>query len=258
VRFTQAIVRPPGANFAEGISSAFEPQAPDVMVALTQHRRYCEALRACGLQLTQLVVDLRYPDGTFIEDTAILTEKAAIITRPGAQSREAEAAGTRETLRSCFDSILEITAPGTVDGGDVCEVDGAFLIGLSRRTNAEGVRQLAALLANLGHKSVVIDIRASNTLLHLKTGLSYVGDGVFVARVDGALADALQRYTIIKLPPAEAYAANCIRVNDCVLVAAGYPQLFAALEARRFLVTALSMSEFEKMDGGLSCLSLRF
>jgi dimethylargininase len=258
VRFTQAIVRPPGANFAEGISSATELGAPDVALARAQHEEYCETLRACGLRLTQLAVDLRHPDGTFVEDTAILTEEAAIVTRPGAQSREAEAAATLESLHSCFDTIFEIKAPGTVDGGDVCEVDGDFLIGLSCRTNPEGVRQLVALLTRLGHKSLVIDIRDSNSLLHLKTGLSYVGDGVFVVSSDGSFGDALQRYAVIKLPCAEAYAANCVRVNDRVLVAAGYPQLLTALDARGCRVTALAMSEFEKMDGGLSCLSLRF
>jgi dimethylargininase len=258
VRFTQGIVRPPATNFARGISSAIGGGGPDVMVALAQHERYCETLRDCGLQLTRLAADLQHPDSTFIEDTAVLTAGSAIVTRPGAASRVAEAAATLNSLRSFFDTIHEIEAPGTVDGGDVCEVDGEFVIGLSERTNEEGVRQLTALLANLGHKTIVVDIRGSKALLHLKTGLSYLGDGVFVASADAPLANTLDRFEFITVSPVEAYAANCIRVNECVMIAAGYPRLLAALNSRGYRVVTLAMSEFRKMDGGLSCLSLRF
>jgi len=258
MRFTQAIVRPPAANFAAGIASAIGGGGADVTLALAQHARYCAALRTCGLQLTRLAADLRHPDSTFIEDTAVLSAGAAIITRPGAASRLAEATATLESLRGFFGTIHEIKAPGTLDGGDVCEIDGDFVIGLSGRTNEEGARQLAALLTNLGHKSVVVDIRASSTLLHLKTGLSYLGDGVFVASADAPFEDALKRFEVIRVSPAEAYAANCIRVNDHIVVAAGYPELLAILTARGYRVLELGMSEFRKMDGGLSCLSLRF
>jgi dimethylargininase len=258
VRFTQAIVRAPAPNFAAGISSAFGGGGPDVAVALGQHKRYCEALRDCGLRVTQLAADLKHPDSTFIEDTAVLTGRAAIITRPGAPSRVGEAAAMLEPLRKLFDTVHEIKAPGTLDGGDVCEVDGDFVIGLSSRSNAEGVRQLRALLARLGHKSRVVDIRSNTTLLHLKSGLSYLGDGVFVVGSNASLREALKRYEIITVSPTEAYAANCIRVNDYVVIAAEYPRLLGTLTERGYHVAALAMSEFRKMDGGLSCLSLRF
>jgi dimethylargininase len=258
VRITQAIVRAPASNLAAGIASAIGGGDPDVTVALEQHERYCETLRGCGLQLTTLVADARHPDSTFIEDTAVLTAEAAIITRPGAASRLGEVAAAAESLRQHFDTIWEIRAPGTLDGGDVCEVDGDFFIGVSGRTNAEGARQLAALLEKLGHHSISVDIRSSKTLLHLKTGLSYLGDGVFVVSSDVLLDDVLKNYDLIEVAPAEAYAANCIRVNDHVLIPAGYPQLLGVLDARGYRVATLAMSEFRKMDGGLSCLSLRF
>jgi dimethylargininase len=258
MRFTRAIVRAPAANFAAGIASAIGGGSPNVAVALEQHARYCETLRDCGLQLTTLGSDFTHPDSTFIEDTAVLTAGVAIITRPGAASRLAEAIGTRESLRDYFDDVREIQAPGTVDGGDVCAVDGHFVIGLSLRTNAEGTRQLAGLLSQLGHRSVVIDIRAHKNLLHLKTGLSYIGDGVFVVSAEALLGDALKRYELIQVSPAESYAANCIRVNDYIAIAAGYPRLLETLTGRGYHVAALAMSEFRKMDGGLSCLSLRF
>jgi dimethylargininase len=258
VHFTRAIVRLPAANFAAGIASAIGGGSPNVTVALEQHARYCDTLRACGLQLTTLAADSRHPDSTFIEDTAILTAGAAIVTRPGAPSRLAEALLTRESLREYFDDVREIQRPGTVDGGDVCEADGVYIIGLSSRTNAEGARQLAGILGELGYNALVIDIRASKNLLHLKTGLSYLGDGIFVVGSEALLADALKRYEVIGVSPAESYAANCIRVNDYIVIAAGYPQLLATLTGRGYRVAALAMSEFRKMDGGLSCLSLRF
>lgn len=257
MQLTKAMVRLPASNFAAGLWSAIGGGGPDLKAALAQHERYCEALRECGLQLTRLAADLRHPDSTFIEDTAVLTPRAAIVTRPGAPSRRGEEAGTRDALRGFFAKIYEIKSPGTVDGGDVCEADGDFIIGLSARTNEEGARQLAVLLEDLGYKSLLLDIRSSRTLLHLKSGMSYLGNGVFLVSADAPFADALKRYELITASDAEGYAANCIRVNDCVLMAAGYPKLLATLTRRGYSVTALEMSEFRKMDGGLSCLSLR-
>jgi dimethylargininase len=258
VHFTQAIVKVPGSNFATGITSVIGGDPPDLKLALVQHERYCDELRNCGLKVVILPADLHHPDSTFIEDTAILIPGAAIVTRPGARSRQAEVVATRESLRAFFDVIHEIQAPGSVDGGDICEVDGDFVIGLSARTNEEGARQLTGFLHDHGHKSLVVDIRASATLLHLKTGLSYLGDGVFVIAADAPFANELRRYELVAVGKAEAYAANCIRVNERLLMPAGFPQVRDTLAARGLAVQPLQMSEFKKMDGGLSCLSLRF
>lgn len=258
MRFTQAIVKLPGSNFATGITSVIGGDPPDLKLALVQHERYCDALRDCGLEVVILPADLHHADSTFIEDTAILIPGAAIVTRPGARSRRAEVAASRESLRTFFDVIHEIQAPGSVDGGDICEVDGDFIIGLSARTNEEGARQLTGFLHDHGHKSLLVDIRGSARLLHLKTGLSYLSGGVFVIAADAPFADALRRYDLVVAGKAEAYAANCIRVNENVLVPAGYPQVRDTLAARGLAVKPLQMSEFRKMDGGLSCLSLRF
>jgi len=255
---TQAIVRVPAANFATGIASAIGGGDPDVMTALAQHERYCAALYDCGLKLTKLAPDPRHPDSTFVEDAAVLIPGAAIVTRPGALSRLGEVAALLPALRGFFSAVREIKGPGTVDGGDVCDADGEFTIGLSARTNEEGARQLSTFLSEFGHKSTIVDIRGCKALLHLKTGLSYLGDGVFVVAAEAPIGNALTRYELIPVSPTEAYAANCIRVNERILIAAGYPKLLAALTARGYQVTALEMSEFKKMDGGLSCLSLRF
>jgi len=165
--FKNAIVRIPGSNFAEGLTSV-ELGAPSYDKVLQQHSRYCEALRECGLTITTLDADLNHPDSTFVEDTAVLTPRGAILTRPGARSREGEVVAMRQTILRFFPMALEIEAPGTVDGGDICEADYHFFLGLSQRTNEEGCRQLAAHLAGQGYASSVVDVRAMTGILHLE------------------------------------------------------------------------------------------
>ncbi|MGB6306805.1 MAG: arginine deiminase family protein [Steroidobacteraceae bacterium] len=261
MNFTRAIVRPPARNFAAGLSSAAEGP-PDVQRALDQHARYVAALRGCSLEVTCLEPDDAFPDATFVEDTAIMTERGAILMRPGAPSREGEADAMARCLGKFYPQLPAIMAPGTVDGGDICEADGHFLIGVSARTNEEGARQLAQHLHRFGYSSSIIDIRGNPALLHLKSGIAYLGDGVWVAQdgVQGELRSqtGIDVRDLIMATPEEAYAANCVQVNDAVLVAAGYPHLSAAIAARSRRVVSLDVSEFRKMDGGLSCLSLRF
>ena len=261
MQFTRAIVRPPARTFAAGLSSAAEGP-PDLDKALDQHARYVQALRNCGLEVTSLDPDAVYPDSTFVEDTAVMTERGAIVMRPGAPSREGEVTSMRMCLRNFYPEPPPIEAPGSVDGGDICEADGHYLIGVSARTNEHGARQLARHLHRWGYTSSIIDIRRNPALLHLKSGIAYLGDGLWVEQ--GSTGRELRSQTgivvrdVITVIAEEAYAANCVRVNGSVLVAAGYPLLSAAVEARGCRVVSLEMSEFRKMDGGLSCLSLRF
>ncbi|MFI5176884.1 MAG: dimethylarginine dimethylaminohydrolase family protein [Terriglobia bacterium] len=255
--FKHAVVRPPAPNFAAGLTTS-DLGAPNYAKALEQHQRYCEALQHCGLALTNLEADPRYPDSTFVEDTAILTNRFAVLTRPGAVSRKGEVAIIKDTLARFYPKLHAITSPGTMDGGDICESDDHFFIGISQRTNEEGARQLSGILAQEGHTSTCIDIRGIKGILHLKSGLSHLGDNRLVL-ID-ALADQVgfEGYDILHVEPAENYAANCVRVNDHVLLAAGYPALQTSMSKLGYSVITLEMSEFQKMDGGLSCLSLRF
>jgi dimethylargininase len=255
--FNHALLRLPGDNFAAGLTQAGEG-APDPELALEQHQRYCEALAACGLSLTVLPADLQHPDGCFVEDTALLTERGAILMRPGAPSRRGEVGIIEAALRGLFPENLRIRSPGTVDAGDVCEADGHFLIGLSARTNEAGAEELARLLGDLGYPATVLDIRNARELLHLKSGLSYLGEGRMLATSGVPRVPALDAYELIEVLASERYAANALRVNDHVLLAAGYPKTKAAIEALGYDVISLEMSEFRKLDGGLSCLSLRW
>lgn len=255
--FTDAIVCPPASNLAQGLTTV-DRGAPDYALALAQHAHYCRALEACGLRLTVLPPDPRYPDSTFVEDTAVLTAHGALLTRPGAASRSGEVATMRAALSRFFPTLAEITPPGRLDGGDICEADHHVLIGISARTNAAGAEQLAQWVAQQGYTAACIDIRTTPGILHLKSGLAYLGENRMI--VIDALADhpALAGYTLVRVDAAEAYAANCIRVNDRVLIPAGFPRLRARLCELGYNVVEVEMSEFRKMDGGLSCLSLRF
>lgn len=255
--FERGIVRRPGANFAEGLTS-FRGGAPSFALAIEQHEAYCAALERCGLELVRLEADLAHPDSTFVEDVAVLTRTSAVLARPGAASRAGEVAGIRAAIEKCFTTIYEIAAPGTLDGGDICEVGNHLFIGVSRRTNEDGATQLAGFLARDGHTSSFVDIRGMRSILHLKSGIACVGERQLVVMDEMAGREEFRGYEIIRVAAEESYAANCVLVNDYVLIPAGFPGIAAELELRGLRLVTLEMSEFRKMDGGLSCLSLRF
>lgn len=262
--YTRAIVCPPAENFAQGLTSS-ELGEPDYQIALAQHESYCAALKECGLSLTKLRADPAFPDSTFVEDAAILFEPPdnqdafqAMITRPGAASRLGETEVARRELLNFFPSVSAIKPPGTLDGGDICQAGNHFFIGISQRTNEAGAQQLAGWLSDLHCSTSMIDIRKTPRLLHLKSGIAYLGDRRLVV-VDAIAAHPdFAAYDLVQIDPEEEYAANCIRVNDAVLIPSGYPKFESSLSALGYKTIALEMSEFQKMDGGLSCLSLRF
>lgn len=256
--FTKAIVRPPARNFADGLTTA-DLGAPEYESALRQHEAYCAALEQCGLELTRLEPDAVHPDSTFVEDTAVLTQRCAVLARPGAPTRTGETANMQDALSNFFSSIEVIEYPGTLDGGDVCQVDNHFFIGVSLRTNESGAQQLAQILARFNYGSTLIDIRNDTTgILHLKSGIAYLGDNRLVVTDALASRAEFRDFELVRVRNEEAYAANCVRVNEHVLIAAGYPAFAERLSDLGYKTIALDMSEFQKMDGGLSCLSLRF
>ena len=261
--FTKAITRLPGANYQDGLTTVNLGQ-PDFQKTLAEHANYLKALKQCGLTLTELPCDLRFPDGTFVEDTAILLPESsqighgAILTRPGAASRADEVIDMELTLKQFFPELAHINAPGTLDGGDICEAGSHFFIGISLRTNEAGARQLASWLSVRGFTSSLVDVRQTPGILHLKSGISYIGENRLVVINALAAHPAFKGYELVRVAPGEEYSANCIRVNDYILIAAGFPKLEATLRGLGDKLIVLDMSEFQKMDGGLSCLSLRF
>jgi dimethylargininase len=264
--FTNAIVRPPAANFAEGLTTQ-NRGAPAYARALKQHAAYCEALEQCGLRLTRLEADERYPDSTFVEDTAVIvpalpgdqaSASCAILTRPGAPGRLGEVNSIAEVLSQFYPELHSIEAPGTLDGGDVCETEHHFFIGISQRTNESGAQQLARLLAGYGYTSTFIDIRNFKNILHLKSGLAYLGNNRLAVIDALANHEEFRRYDCVRVSATELYAANCVRINEYVLVSAAVPVFEKALQDLGYKTFSVEMTEFQKMDGGLSCLSLRF
>jgi dimethylargininase len=255
--FRHAIARLPGANYAEGLTRV-DLGAPSFELTLAQHAAYCDALRAAGLRLTVLPADARYPDGTFVEDTAIVLAEGAILTRPGAPSRLGEAAAIEPALRTHFPALARIEAPGCVDGGDICEAGRHVFIGLSARTNEEGARQLAQWLQSLGYSASTVDIRGLDSILHLKSGIARLAGERLLLIEELAAHPAFADYERAVVEADEAYGANAVQVNDVVLLASGHPKLAATLRGLGYRLHELDMSEFAKLDGGLSCLSLRF
>jgi dimethylargininase len=251
--FARAIVRGVPETVSAGITTA-ELGNPDAERAREQHRSYVAALAECGLEVIMLEADERYPDSVFIEDTAVVTDRCAIVTNPGAEERKGEVDEVEKPLEGLYGDVEGITDPGTVDGGDVLQVGDRFFVGLSKRTNVEGAEQLAAILKGYGFGVSFVGLRR---FLHLKTGVACLGDDVLVVAGELVEKGEFRGFDKIVVPAEEEYGANCIRINDRVIIAAGYEAAKRGISERGYEVIELEMSEFRKLDGGLSCLSLR-
>lgn len=256
-KFNNVIVRRPCKAVCEGITSAPELGQPVYEEALKQHDKYIEALKKCGVEVTVLEADERYPDSCFVEDPALITRKCAIITNPGAESRNGEKNEIIGAIKKFFpdDKIEYIKEPGTLEGGDVMMVGDTFYVGLSARTNAEGIRQLGEILNKYGMECIQVPLEK---VLHLKTGVNYIENNNML--VSGEFIDKpeFEKYNKIIIPEEEAYAANCIWMNGTVIVPEGYPGVLKAVQDAGYETLVVDTSEFRKIDGGLSCLSLRF
>jgi dimethylargininase len=253
MRTTDAIVRLPGATLADGLTTATSGP-PDLALALRQHEAYVEALRAAGVAVTTLLPLDNFPDSCFVEDVAVCTPGCAVVSRPGAPSRRGEAAHIEAALAACYDRIERIEAPGRLDGGDVLAVGDRYFIGLTDRTDAEGARRLIAILARHGLSGEAVSVQG---MLHLKSGVAWLGGDLLLMQAALAEAAAFAGYDKLVVPADEGYAANAVLVNDRVLLPAGHPKTRHMVEEAGLNVVALETTEFEKLDGGLSCLSLR-
>jgi len=254
--FKNIIARRPCPSVTEGISTAGLGK-PNYELALKQHEVYIEALKKCGVGITLLEANDDFPDSCFVEDVALCTKNCAIITRPGALSRRGEAAlpDMKAALEKFFDNIEKIEEPGTIEAGDIMMVGNHFYIGKSARTNDEGAKQMIGFLEKYGMTGSVVPLEE---VLHLKTGLAYLENNNLMVCGEFVTKPEFAKYNRIEISADEAYAANCIWVNDNVLIPAGYPNAQKAVEALGYNVIPVDTSEYKKIDGGLSCLSLRF
>ncbi len=231
-----------------------EQEPIDLALAMDQHRAYERALEALGCRLFRLPGSPDLPDCVFIEDIAVVLDEVAILTRPGAAARRPETpvvGATLETLRP----LAEIREPGTLDGGDVLVAGRTLFVGLSTRTNGEGIEQLGRLAEPLGYRVQPAEVDAC---LHLKSAVTRIAERTLLIQpkwVDAALFEGWQ---LIKVAPSEPHAANALRVGHAVLYASAYPRTRARIEARGLRVLAVDQSELAKAEGGVTCCSLIF
>jgi dimethylargininase len=252
--YTQAIVRRPCPAIVNGLTSS-RLGKPDYELALKQHLQYQKALMTCGLKMHILEADNNYPDSTFVEDTALVTPKFASITNPGAPSRRGETKEIATLLGRFFKEIESIAPPGTVDGGDILMVGTHYYIGLSDRTNEEGAKQMIGILEKYELSGSLMTLE---NVLHLKTGVSYLENNTLLAAGEFIEKSEFKKLNMIPVDEDESYAANSIWVNDCVVMPSGYPKTQHLIEKAGYKILTVNTSEFRKVDGGVSCLSLRF
>lgn len=254
MKYRKAIARIPCREMVNGLTTA-ELGPPDYEKALRQHGAYIDALQACGLEVIILDADSEFPDSVFIEDTASLTPQCAIICNPGAPSRRGEILKIGETISKYYDKVEYIKPPGTLEAGDIMPAGSQYYIGLSDRTNDEGANQLIEILDRYGLTGSIIPVEKS---LHLKSGVAYLENNNLLASKEFADMNEFQKFNIIRVEDDEAYAANCVWINGTVLIAEGFPKIKSKIESYGYKTLEIDVSEFRKLDGGLSCLSLRF
>ena len=253
-QFTKAITCRPCKRIIDGITTA-DLGPVDYDKAIVQHDAYVTVLQKLGLDVAVLPADDNFPDSTFVEDVALCTPSLAVVTNPGAPSRNGEKAAMREVLRGFFKQIDFIQFPGTVDAGDIMMVGSHFYIGRSSRTNKVGADQMIGILEQYGQTASTI---ALSEMLHLKSGVSYLEKNNLLATGEFVDHPAFHKFNRIVVESDEQYAANSLWINGTVLVPAGHPATHSKIRALGFPTIELEMSEFQKVDGGLSCLSIRY
>ncbi len=252
--FTAALIKTPCKNMINGISSA-NLGKPDYNLAMKQHVNYITALKSCGLAVKILDPDENFPDSTFIEDTCLITPKCSILMNPGADTRKDETISMLKVIKNLGKPVEKILLPGTLDAGDIMMVGDHYYVGLSDRTNLEGTNQLNKILKkyNLDSSTIKFD-----TVLHLKTGISYLENNNLLACGEFLTKSEFQHFNILEVPPDEIYAANSVWINDKVIVPKGFKKTKQVIADAGYQIIETDVSEFQKLDGGLSCLSLRF
>ena len=252
--FRNAIVRLPAPSIINGLTSA-NLGKPDFIKALEQHSIYTDILKGLGLAVEVLPANELYPDSTFIEDIALCTSLCAVITSPGAVSRRGETEGMNLVLAKYYASIEKITLPGTIEAGDIMKVGNHLYIGISARTNSEGADQMIRILEKYGMTGSKVPLKK---MLHLKSGVSYLENNTMLVCGEFTDNEAFNKYNKIIVDSDESYAANSLWINGKVIVPQFYPKTREKIEIAGYETIILDVSEFQKVDGGLSCLSLRF
>ena len=255
IRFTHAITRAPGHSITGGLR-AVDLGAPDLALMRRHHADYVAALKSTGATVIELPALEAFPDAVFVEDTALCLPPGAVIMRPGAPSRLGEAAEMAPHLAALYGAVAWITGPGFIEGGDILTTGHEVLVGRSARTDAAGIAELAGIVARWGYN--LREVATPPGVLHFKTDCSLLDPETILATPRLDASGCFKGYRVIQTADGEEAAANAIRFNDSVLMAAGFPRTAERLAAAGFTVRQIGNSECAKLDGGMSCLSLRF
>lgn len=258
--FKNAIVRKPCRALVEGISTAqfVKPgEKPDYEKAVAQHAKYVETLEALGAKVLVLEADENFPDSVFTEDPAVVMEGCAVITNPARASRNGEKETILPAIRQFYkdEQIFHIEAPGTLEGGDVMQVGKHFYVGQSDRTNAEGARQFNEIVTKFGYTSETVPVTEG---LHLKDFAVYLDHNDLLVTETMDKCPAFKAFNRHVIPADELYAINSLFFNGTVIVPEGYPKTLKLIEDLGYPVKVINNDEVKKIDGSLTCLSLRF
>ncbi len=245
----RAFTRPVSPRIADCQLTHLDRIPIDPAKAAMQHAAYEQALADAGYEIVRLPDLSDDPDAVFVEDTAILLDGHAVITRPGAPSRIGETNSTADGLRGHFE--LHRIEAGYVDGGDVLRIGQRLYAGLSTRTDRAGIAALAAIASPMGYEVIAAETGAC---LHLKTGATFAGDGILL--YDPATIDPSQFASVEPLAVEETAAANCVRLSDRLILPAGNPRTVAKLRSRGFRIVEVDVSELQKAEAGVTCMSL--
>lgn len=255
IEFSRAITRRPSASVTNGLR-AEDIGTPDLTQMLADHAHYVATLRETGAEVIELPPLEGYPDAVFVEDMALCLPEGAVMMRPGAPSRLGEVAEMEPALREMFGDVRQITGPGHIEGGDILVTGREILVGRSERTDAAGVAELVDLVADWGHS--VREVFTPPGVLHFKTDCSLLDADTILSTRRLDASGCFDGYRVLHVAEGEEAAANSIRFNQFVLAPAGFPRTTEMLRQAGYDVVEINNSECAKLDGGMSCLSLRF
>jgi dimethylargininase len=246
-----ALVRRPSSRLGDGIVTHIDRAPVDAGLAARQHAAYVDALRGAGWRIEEVAPADELPDSAFVEDTVVVIGDLAVLARPGADERMPEVAGTEAAVRALGLEVVRIEPPGTLDGGDVLQVGDTVFVGRGGRTNAAGIEQLGAHAATRGRTVVAVALRE---VLHLKSAITALPDGTIVCAGDRLLdTTALER---VEVTPEEAGSHVILLGGETILMSTSAPRSAALYAERGLDVRAVDISEFEKMEGCVTCLSV--
>ena len=247
-----AITRQVSPRFNECEITYIDRSPININIAHAQHEEYVQALKDMGCEVVELPAEPDLPDSVFVEDTAFILPQAAVITRPGADSRRPETETIIHALQP-YRELLLIQEPGTVDGGDVLVLDKDIFVGMSTRSNHAAVDQINILVGKFGYQAQGVEL---HDCLHLKSAVTQVDAKTLLINRNWVDAHHFAGFDLIDVDPSEPFAANCLPVNGEILFPEAFPKTRAKLEARGFKVRTVQVDELAKAEGAITCCSL--